>query len=137
MYWQYWVLDRYKIEISIATSEEDDRSQIVVGLVGVVKQGAEPSIHPGTNQFFIRSLKVENQGSKVETAEEIVVRCFTRDARAATELTEVNKFKFTGDILKNFRGKSVFYSFNVEKWEEESHSEIEFDKASNADTFPF
>ncbi len=131
------VLDLDKIGISIATTGEDDLNEKVVGLVGVVKQAAEPSIHPGTYQFFIRSLKVNNQGSKDETVEEIVVRCFTRDARAATELTEMKKFKFTGNLLKNFRGKSVFYSFNVEKWEGETQSEFEFDKASNDDTLPF
>ena len=103
----------------------------------MVKQGAEPSIHPGTNQFFIRSLKVENQGSKDETAEEIVVRCFTRGAGAATELREMKKFKYTYNLLKNFRGKSVFYSFNAEKWEGETQSEIEFEKESNDDTLPF
>lgn len=131
------VLDLDKIGISVAMPNEDADSDKVVGMVGVVTREPEPSITEGTWGFSIKSMVIKEEGTKDETMQEIYIKCFTRNPAALMDLKELKKLKFSGNMLKNYRGKQLFYTMQVEKWETEQQGEIDFEKNGTDDELPF
>jgi len=135
------VIDLELVGMQIAESATTAENENVVGVVGVITKSAEPGMTPGVFMFSLRTNIVENEGSKDEKFKEIHMRCFTRVPTAIDDLKELKKLKFSGRISKNYRGKEVFRSFTVDKYEAEVQGELNFGKGELAngtdDDLPF